>query len=209
MKFENLSRKSALVVTSFILIAGLAAGCATVMTGTTQLMTINSNIDGATLYMDGQEIGTTPFTGTVPKNKETLRVEKDGYRSETVALSKTLVPNFWGNIIIGGTLGSITDFATGAAYSYAPATYQVELRAEEQSSLDYQQQLVVRKFAMVYIDEIARDLGRDVGGPHLDGLVRLLRKCGNETASRGDVEPALTNSRGRPQAFGEHVVSMI
>ena len=95
--------------------------CATIATGTTQLVTINSNVDGATVSLDGVNVGKTPFTGEIKKNGKVVTIEKEGYKTYTIALSSSLEGLFWGNIIIGGTLGSITDFASGAAYKYAPA----------------------------------------------------------------------------------------
>ena len=93
----------------------------------------------------------------MPKGQQEIRVEKEGYRTTTLVLSKSLEGIFWGNIIIGGTLGSITDFATGAAYAYAPATYHVEMKANGTSQIEFERRMTVRKFAMIFIDEISQD----------------------------------------------------
>lgn len=191
-----------------ILAMATVAGCATLASGTTQTMTINSNVDGARVFLDASEIGTTPFMGTVPKNKSSLRVEAAGYRSETIALSKTMEPIFWGNIILGGTLGSITDFATGAAYQYAPATYQVELRTANQDEQAFQAQLVVRKFAMLYIDEISRDVSTG-GGEHLSAMVRLINLTEDRGVDENAVARMLRDSRGDVREFGNAVVSLL
>jgi hypothetical protein len=186
-------------------LATIVVGCATIASGTTQTITVNSNVDGAVVYLDGEQVGTTPFTGVVRKGKNALRVEAEGFRGENVSLSKNLDPLFWGNILIGGTLGSATDFATGAAYQYAPATYQVELRAAGQSDADFDRQLVVRKFAMVYIDAIARDLSAG-SGEYLDALLSLINDEADRVTTE-DIISAMEVSRGQPVLFGRSLVA--
>ncbi len=182
-------------------LAFAAVGCASIIKGTTQTVTISSNVDGAEILMDGQRIGTTPYAGPAPRNKSAIVVQKAGYQSATVALSKTLEPVFWGNIISGGTLGSITDFATGAAYAYAPAAYQVDLKANTQSSGDFQEEVAIRGFAMIHIDEIASDVSAGTG-EHLAALLRLLNDEPGARHTVADVRRALEESRGNAIAFG-------
>lgn len=199
--------RSAFLFGVLSLLAFVVVGCATITKGSTQTISITSNIDGARLSLDGIEIGVTPFTGSVPKNKTTLQVSKDGYAPSTIVLSKTLEGMFWGNIITGGTLGSITDFASGAAYSYAPATYHVELKASDQGALEFETQLVVRKFAMVYMDEISTDLATD-GGDHLNALITLIQRSSPDIASE-DVRRAFQESEGNQLTFGDGVVRLL
>lgn len=189
-------------------VAVIVAGCATVASGTSQIVSVSSNVQGAELYLDGDKIGTTPFTGAVRKNKGTLRIEAPGYRNETISLSKSLDPMFWGNIIIGGTLGSITDFASGAAYQYAPASYQVELQSVAQPDEAYRQQLVVRKFAMLYIDEISRDLSNGEG-EYLSALIALIDEDATAEVDERVIRNALEASRGFPIAFGNKIVALL
>lgn len=190
-------------------LAGVAvAGCATVISGTTQMMTISSNVDGAEIFLDGEKIGTTPFTAAVPKNKSAVRVEAEGYQGENLSLSKSIDPMFFGNIIIGGTLGSITDFATGAAFQYAPSTYQVELRARGQSEQAYRGQLATRKFAMVYATEISQDIAAG-GGEYLDALMKIMTEYAGAAATESDVRNAMAASRGNVVRFGQEVVELL
>jgi hypothetical protein len=195
------------VLCGVVVAALVSGGCATIMKGKNQTMTITSNVDGAEVLLDGQRIGATPFTGLVPKNKSMLMLQKTGYQTANVALSKTLEPAFWGNIIIGGTLGSITDFATGAAYQYAPASYQVELKAASQSDAEFEQQVKLRGFAMIYIDEISRDLGRG-NGDHLSALLSLLNADRSNAIAAAQVRDALVTSRGDQVAFGREILAL-
>lgn len=184
------------------------AGCATIISGTSQTISISSNVDGAAIYLDGVQIGTTPFIGSVRKGKTNLRLEAPGYRDETLALSRQLEPVFWGNIITGGTFGSITDFVSGAAYQYAPASYQVELRAVGQADAEFLQQNGARKFAMVYIDQIALEI--EAGhGDHLTALLQLINSSEKNAADAEAIRAALEKSRGFPVAFGQQIVDLL
>ena len=199
------------MILAAIVLLGLSAfvlGCATITKGTSQQISITSNVDGATLYLDGLVIGTTPYYGEVPKNKKELKVEKEGYRTVTIVLSKTLEGMFWGNIILGGTLGSITDFATGGAYAYVPATYQVDLKSDTQSALDFEQEYAVRKFSMIYIDEISRDLAEGEG-EYLSALLELMDKQDSISQTAGEVREVLESSNGRQTDFGNAVVALL
>lgn len=196
------------LVAGTVALAAALAGCASIVTGTQQTISVSSNVDGADVLLDGLKIGTTPFAGPVPKNKGMLTVQKDGYRSQSVALSTTMEPIFWGNIIIGGTLGSITDFASGAAFQYAPASYQVELKAAGQAQADYERQVAARKFAMIYLDKISADLARG-SGEHLGALLAIVNDGRAGRASAEDVRQALAASRADAVEFGRRVVGMI
>jgi hypothetical protein len=104
------------------------SGCATIIKGTTQVVSINSNVKGANITVNGEQIGATPFTGQIKrKSGTTVTLQKTGYDSKTITLTTEIESIFWGNIIIGGVLGSTTDMATGAMYYYAPATLQIDL----------------------------------------------------------------------------------
>jgi hypothetical protein len=191
-----------------LLSVGIFAGCATLGSGKTQAVSVSSNVDGAEIFLDGIVIGKTPFTGPVAKNKQQLRVEAAGYRTETITLSKSLDPLFWGNIIIGGTVGSITDFATGAAYQYAPASYQVELREEGMSEAAFMRQLGTRKMAMVYIDPIVTDLASG-GGEYLNALIEISGYGDGDALSSEEVLEAMKESRGDRIKFGQLIVDSL
>ena len=155
----------------------LLAGCATIFGGTSQVISINSNVEGAEVLLDGQAIGTTPFSGQIPKGKDgTILVRKEGYTSQSISLSTSIEPIFWGNILIGGTLGSSTDFGTGALWRYTPATYFANLRPGNASGrlrdrLD--QDALVRFFVLHNFARLTGDLARGQG-EYLHALLRLL-----------------------------------
>lgn len=104
-------------------------GCATIIKGDNQPLTVNSNVEGADVYLDGMKIGTTPFSGLVPRKKgpTILLVKYEGYKDRKITIDTTVEPVFFVNILSGGVLGSTTDFASESMFKYAPSTYHVDL----------------------------------------------------------------------------------
>ena len=116
------------IIISFSIISALiiCTGCATVISGTSQGITFESSPSGATVFLDGQRVGVTPFTLTLKKNKyKSFRVELEGYHTISRQMDKefdliALLSIFW-------DLGT-TDLATGAAFKYGENSYFIELQ---------------------------------------------------------------------------------
>lgn len=117
-------------------IAGLMlfqVGCATILKGDMQPLSVNSNVDGAEVYIDGSKVGETPFIGQVmrKKNASTLEVRKKGYVTKKVILDSSIEPVFWVNILSGGVFGSTTDYASESMWKYAPSTINLDLETKK------------------------------------------------------------------------------
>ncbi len=103
----------------------ILSGCATVMSGTNQTLTFNSDVEGVNVYVDGALIGQTPVSASFKKNKaQTVMFTKDGYLTVTRDITKSFDPV--GVLNIFWDL-STTDFITGAVYEYAPNAIYVEM----------------------------------------------------------------------------------
>jgi hypothetical protein len=110
------------------LVLATASGCSTIINGSSQTVSINSNVTGATVSWNGAQIGTTPMTTQVKRaSTATITVSKEGYTTKTITIDTSIEPMFWGNVILGGLLGSTTDGVNGNMYKYAPATLQIDL----------------------------------------------------------------------------------
>ena len=110
------------------------SGCATIIKGTTQSISVTSTpTDGADCTLQNTE-GTwflkTPGSVVVHKTKNDLDVscKKVGFNDG----KRTIVPKFgaatFGNVIAGGLIGVGVDAASGANYEY-PATIDVPMTA--------------------------------------------------------------------------------
>lgn len=190
-----------------ITIALFIAGCATLTKGTSQLVTINSNVDGAGVYLNGAQVGETPFAQDIKRGKDALTIKKEGYKPHTLSLSKSLEPIFWGNIIIGGTLGSITDFASGAAYAYSPSSYQVELYKKGEGEEAFLNRYELRRYALLNLTDISIDLGND-GGEHLETLVALAKLPYNQESIEL-IRSKFESTNGSEILFGKEVVKLL
>ena len=92
----------------------LFASCASLMTGPTDSIDIESNPPGATFTTNLGIQGTTPATITVPDDKTVmLTVSAPGYQTATVTLQPRMSGWFLGNLVFGGIVGIIIDLISG------------------------------------------------------------------------------------------------
>ena len=117
-----------LVIAVSVLVLLATTGCSTIVNGKRQIVSINSNVAGAQVTVNGMPVGQTPFAGEIERSsKAIVQLNKEGYVTKTMTMDTSFEPIFWGNIISGGFFGSTTDGVSGAMYKYAPATIQVDL----------------------------------------------------------------------------------
>ena len=105
----------------------VTSGCATVIDGSNQLVTFNSSPNGAKIYANGMEIGTTPLTTSMKRSKTTMILaKKNGYEDQQLALQTKLNNWFWGNFLLG-VYSSTTDYVSDAMIEYSPNMYYITL----------------------------------------------------------------------------------
>lgn len=108
----------------------LPAGCASIMTGSSQMVEVHSVPSGASIQMDGIHVGTTPRLLKVRRgNAHTLMVYKEGLEPQTVSLGTEF--NYWflGNIALG-LLPGIVDVVNGAWMWATPTVVSVTLEVK-------------------------------------------------------------------------------
>ncbi len=104
------------------------AGCSSIIEGTSQTLSFESNPPGADCALDrnGVAIGNvrTPGGIVVQKTKHNIRVtcKKDGYQDATAHLKSEAAGATFGNIILGGGIGWAIDSASGADNKYQEIT---------------------------------------------------------------------------------------
>lgn len=93
--------------------------CATVITGKHDLLDVNSSPPGASFTTNTGVKGTTPAKVEVPDDVDVeFRFELPGYADGTCTSAKYMSGWVWGNILLGGILGLIIDFASGGIYTH-------------------------------------------------------------------------------------------
>jgi len=124
--FMGCLSRSALVAV-FLGAALLSSGCATVVKGSSQTLTVDTRPPGAACVFTrkGQTIGVvnpTPGSLMVDKSSEAIAVSctKEGYHESAASIASEFQAATLGNILIGGIIGIVVDAASGAINQYAP-----------------------------------------------------------------------------------------
>ena len=128
---------------ALVVVALVATGCASIIKGSEQKVSFNSEPSDAKVVItdvrQGKEVqvGSTPFTATLKrgagyfkKAKYNVTFEKPGYQTEAIVLEGT--PGGWymgGNLLFGGGMGwLIVDPTTGAMWTLEPHDMNVTLK---------------------------------------------------------------------------------
>lgn len=119
------------LVCSLFAIAALAtlSGCATVVNGRTEPLGLSSNPSGAEVTVDhGAMKVLTPTTVTLKRDEDhTFVFRKAGYKTASATVTSTTSGWVWGNVLLGGIVGGVVDFADGAAYKFSNDNLSVNL----------------------------------------------------------------------------------
>jgi len=170
--------RSKIAIISLCFFVGLTfSGCASIVKGRTQEVSFQSNPDTATVKIDGKIIGKTPMTVNLHrKSGQTIVFEKEGYDPISMKLETTMNGWFWGNIVLGGLVGSTTDGVTGAVYEYSPSQYMVSLQHNSENNLDNQktQSEQVKDFVVIGYNNLIKDINNG-SGQYLASLFDLLK----------------------------------
>lgn len=101
------------------------SACATIVTGTSQTVTVSTDPAGAACTLDraGARVGAIPQTpGSVRIGKSgkdlSVTCAKDGYQTATVQQSSSFNGVTFGNILAGGVIGVVVDASSGANFNY-------------------------------------------------------------------------------------------
>lgn len=135
--------KRALLIVIAIVFA--ISGCASIMSGTTQRVSFDSDPpgatvmigekkteDGKTIMVDGYNAGVTPLIVELKRKGSTVvQISKDGYKTQDVELMRCMNNWVWGDIALTSLLSTSIDTSTGACNEYKPGQYMVSLQKIE------------------------------------------------------------------------------
>lgn len=160
----------------------LFTGCASVVSGTDQKVTFNSEPDEATVTVSGRVLGKTPLTVPVDRgSNQSITFEKEGYKTYTAQLSTTTNPWFFGNIVLGGLVGSTTDGVSGAIHEFSPDQYFVTLKPDTPTGISTSRPRKIKEIVIAFSGKLRHQLAIG-GGEEADAIVRLL---GIENSEKG------------------------
>jgi hypothetical protein len=105
---------------ALIAVAILANGCATIISGPSQKLTITSEPSPASVIVNDVAKGETPLTVKVRRRDiQTVNVQREGYEPYELVTDQVLNPWFLGNAIF--PIGVFVDFGTSAAAKVVPS----------------------------------------------------------------------------------------
>ena len=112
-----------------VIVSFCVSGCATIVHGTRQRISISSSPSGATATVDGIELKTPQTISLERKNDYVVTFEKPGYQKRQVVIRK----QFNGlETIVGNILwllpGLLVDFVAGGAWTLKPKAVNVDLQ---------------------------------------------------------------------------------
>ena len=114
-------------VLAIVVLAFVAAGCATITKGTTQVVAVSTpGVSGATCTLTSPSVGSqvvvTPATVSLAKGRDavSVRCEKECYQEGAGIIASNTEGMTAGNILVGEVIGLGVDAASGAMNSYSP-----------------------------------------------------------------------------------------
>jgi hypothetical protein len=142
-------------------------------------------------------LGVTPLKVILDRVPgQSITFTKNGYKPLVMQLATRTNPAFWGNIAIGGLIGSSIDNATGAALEYVPNQYFVTLIPLEATSIERTTGQAQRDKAIVFIvrryTAIMADLSRGSGEDWTSLLGILQIAPGQEISARDKIRAFAT-----------------
>jgi hypothetical protein len=181
----------------------LIPSCATIVSGTSQAVTIDSNVPGADVMIEGNLVGVTPYSGKIKRQREAIAiVSADGHVSQPIALTSSYNPVAILSILWDW---SLTDFLTGAIWEYAPNSYYVNLKQAGTADASFKNESSLKAFAMTYYPELMIDLAAG-GGPRLSSLRAEFVPYISEAQLLTEIKRLDTESAVR---FGEELAAFI
>lgn len=130
------------------------------------------------MTINGRPFGNTPLTTQLKRESgQTVTFAKAGYKPVSMKLDTDINGWFWGNIAIGGLLGSSTDGVTGAIHKYSPSQYLIVLEPEGATQLESKTSLSkdqkAKEFIVVGYSNLKNDIAKGKG-EYLNSLEELL-----------------------------------
>lgn len=104
------------------------SGCATIFTGSNELIEFTSEPSGANVVVNSNEEGITPVKVSLKKGKEyVIEISKEGYKKKTYRMSYSMNAGWLILDIVAGLIGVFVDAFTGNWYDYDINNYRTVL----------------------------------------------------------------------------------
>ena len=160
---------------------GTLSGCATLVRGSSQTVTANTQPPGARCEFQHPHAPAvvaerTPQTVTLEKSKDDVTVvcRKDGYLDASAPLRSVFEGWTFGNILFGGLVGVAVDAGSGAMHDYPQSVTLVLIPKEFASRSDREQ----------FFTELRADIGKQTEA----AAQQIQKRCQNPTDCASQVK---------------------
>jgi hypothetical protein len=110
--------KKIIIIISYLCVAGMIAGCATILNGPNQKVNVTTpKGQQETAIVDGKSY-TVPSVIEVRRQNKDILVANAKCPDQQALLTKSVSGTFFVNILSGGVFGSTTDYASGDMWQY-------------------------------------------------------------------------------------------
>ncbi|MCS3755191.1 hypothetical protein GGP79_003175 [Salinibacter ruber] len=122
----------------FVLLLSVSlVGCATIVTGSSTDISLQSDPSEAQIEINSQDRGETPTTLSLDSDRSyTVELSLEGYEDESIQLRKSTSGWVAGNLLFGGIPGLVIDAATGGLYVLSPKNVSADLDEETADASD-------------------------------------------------------------------------
>lgn len=112
-----------------VALACTASGCATIVRGSTDTVTVRSDQDSAFVFVDGLAAGVAPAELQMRRSQDhQVEIIREGYRVGHARVENAFNPAVAaGSFLIGSLSGLAVDVSTGAVYDLDPGTLWIPL----------------------------------------------------------------------------------
>ena len=154
--------------------------CATLFSDSYDEVSFKSEPSGATVYLNGEVIGKTPFKYSIERNtfnSSQILIRKKGYKPQRFTLLRSLNPVSLFNTIF--LLSYATDASSGKLIEYSPKSYFLELESKGAALI----QDTTRQYVIFNAANIKRDIVKGEG-EYLSAYSQLVHKHPSEVMKR-------------------------
>lgn len=151
-------------------------GCGTVFSGTTQDISIDSNVDNVSVYINGAFVCKTPCVYPLDRESGSVSIvgKKEGYEDIGIAMKSKINPVALGNLI--SVYSWTTDLIDGAAWKYKQNGVYLNLEKKNMKRaelLKFRKDSEIRRFTLFNFDALQLEASKKESGEYMTALSHL------------------------------------
>ncbi len=158
-----------------LLLLFILCACGTVFSGTTQDISIDSNVKDVSVYIDGAFVCKTPCIYPVERASGSVSIvgKKKGYEDVGMAVKTKMNPAVWGNLIF--VYSWTTDLVSGGAWKYRQDGVYLNMERDNMRKAEadqFRKDSAVRRFSLFAYSELKIEALKK-NGPYIEALSNL------------------------------------